>query len=294
MKATAIAHANIAFTKFWGKAVPELNIPFNNSISMNLSNAITTTTVEFSDKYDQDIVDIVGTELKENEKQRIIKHLDKIRKLAGIETKARIVSKNSFPKSAGIASSASGHAALALAASAAAGLRLNEKELSCLARLGSGSACRSIPAGFAEWHKGNSHDTSYATQICKPEDFDILDIVAITSGEEKKVSTTEGHELVHTSPLFPSRIKSVEEFNEEIKKAILNNDFKTFGGYTEKDALSLHAIMITSSPSIRYWNQGSLKVMDMVEGLRKNDIDAYFTIDAGPNIHIITLPEFPY
>ena len=259
---------------------------------MNLSNAYTTTTVEFSDDYKQDIVEIVGTELKENEKQRIIRHLDKIRNLAGIKTKARIVSKNSFPKSAGIASSASGHAALALAGSAAAGLKLNERELSCLARLGSGSACRSIPSGFAEWQKGNSHETSYATQICKPENFDILDIVAVVSGEEKKVSTTEGHELAQTSPLFPSRLKSVEEFNAKIRKAILDRDFKTLGENAEKDALSLHAIMITSTPSVRYWNTGSLKVMDMVENLRRNGIEAYFTIDAGPNIHILTLPKF--
>jgi len=147
MKATAIAPSNIAFTKYWGRKDEILRLPENGSISMCLSNLLTTTTVEFSPNYTKDEITINGGGLEENEAERIIKHLDRVRKLANTNHKAKMVSNNNFPSGTGLSSSASGFAALSLAASKAAGLDLNEKDLSILARLGSGSACRSIPSG---------------------------------------------------------------------------------------------------------------------------------------------------
>ncbi len=159
-KATAIAHANIAFIKYWGVRDAALRLPTNNSLSMNLDAAYTTTTVEFAAGYRQDVVVLDGVGATGQERARVVEHLDRVRALAGIATPARVVSVNSFPTAAGIASSASGFAALTVAACAAAGLNLSEKELSVLARLGSGSACRSVPGGFVEWRAGESSEDS--------------------------------------------------------------------------------------------------------------------------------------
>src|SRR3989339_299984 len=155
MKATAVAPTNIAFIKYWGKKDEELRLPANGSISMNLSDLTTTTTVEFSQQYVEDSV-IINDGIDESQSTRVIKHLDLIRKKADLKLKAKVVSVNNFPDGTGLSSSASGFAALTLAATKATGLNLDEKELSILARQGSGSACRSISDGFVEWNKGTS------------------------------------------------------------------------------------------------------------------------------------------
>ena len=160
MKATAIAPSNIAFTKYWGKIDQALRIPENGSISMTLSNLLTTTTIEFSDSYEKDEITVNDIRQEEKSVLRIIKHLDHIRNVANRKEKARVVSFNDFPSGTGLSSSASGFAALTVAACCALDLKLSEKELSILARLGSGSACRSIPSGFVEWQSGDTNETS--------------------------------------------------------------------------------------------------------------------------------------
>src|SRR3989304_6673895 len=167
-KATAIAPSNIAFTKYWGRKDEVLRLPENGSISMCLSDLLTTTTVEFSENYTKDEVIINGGGLEAGEAERVIKHLDRVRKMANISLKAKVVSNNNFPTGTGLSSSSSGFAALTLAASKAAGLNLSEKELSILARQGSGSACRSIPDGFVEWLDGDTNETSYAVSLYPP------------------------------------------------------------------------------------------------------------------------------
>jgi len=292
-KITAIALSNIAFTKYWGKQGNEkLNLPNNNTISMNLSACKTTTTVEFSENLKKDFLKINSKIAIEKELKRVSEHLDYIRKLAGIDLRAKVVSENSFPKGAGIASSASAHAALALAASKAAGLNLSERELTCLARLGSGSASRSIPDGFVEWVAADKHEDSYAYSIAGPKHWKLLDLIAIVSAGEKKVGSTEGHSIANTSPLYSARLQHIKKHNDILRKALLEKDFKSFGRVLEKDALSMHAVMMTSYPSLRYLNGGSLKLMGAVEDMRTAGIEAYYTFDAGPNAHIITLPEF--
>src|SRR3982074_336513 len=143
MKATALAPSNIAFIKYWGKKDEDLRLPENGSISMNLSNLLTTTTVEFDPNYKDDEIFINDDLDYLMARKRVIAHLDRIRSKAKIKDKAKVVSKNNFPSGTGLSSSASGFAALTVAAASAAGLKLSEKELSVLARLGSGSACRS-------------------------------------------------------------------------------------------------------------------------------------------------------
>jgi diphosphomevalonate decarboxylase len=174
-KATAISCANIAFIKYWGRKDHTLRLPLNSSISMNLDRTTTTTTVLFDPALEADQVMIEDGETSDKAAQRVSEHLDRIRTLAGISTRAQVVSRNSFPMGAGIASSASAFAALTAAACAAAGLEPDERTLTILARLGSGSACRSIPAGFVEWHTADTSEGSYAEPIASPEHWDLRD-----------------------------------------------------------------------------------------------------------------------
>ena len=286
MKVTAIAPSNIAFIKYWGKKDENLRLPENGSISMCLSNLLTTTTVEFSRDYKDDFIEIDG--IKENNiARRVIEHLDRVRKIAGIAEKAKVVSKNNFPTETGLSSSASGFAALTLAGTKAAGLNLSEKELSILTRLGSGSACRSIPNGFVEWISGNSSKTSYTVSIYPPEYWDIVDLVAVVSEEKKEISSTQGQKLIKTSPLFQTRQLLINKKILLIKELIKEKDFEKFGELIEAEALELHAIMLTSSPSLIYWTPGTIKIMKLVKKWRNEGLPVYFTINTGQNIHLI-------
>src|SRR3990167_5275645 len=234
MKATAIAPSNIAFIKYWGRKNEALRLPSNGSISMNLSNLLTTTTVEFNSSFKEDVI-IIDDRKEESEGNRAIKHLDRIRKLAKINHKAKVVSQNNFPTGTGLSSSASGFAALTVAASKAAGLDLSKKELSILARQGSGSACRSIPDGFVEWLDGDTSDTSYSVSFHKPDYWDIVDVVAVVSKNKKEVSTTEGQKLAKSSPFFPVRLSRIKEKIKLIKQYIREKDFKNFGELIEAE-----------------------------------------------------------
>ncbi|EKD64623.1 MAG: hypothetical protein ACD_50C00336G0006 [uncultured bacterium] len=286
MKATAVAPSNIAFIKYWGKKDEGLRIPLNGSISMNLSNLLTTTTVEFNPKFKKDAVTI--DDQKEDEaKNRVIKHLDRVRKIAKINDRAKVVSVNNFSTSTGLSSSASGFAALTLGASCAAGLNLSEKELSILARVGSGSACRSIPDGFVEWFPGETNETSYSVSFFPQDYWDIVDVVAIISKDKKEVPTTAGQKYTKTSPFLPTRLERIEEKIKLVKKYIQEKNFSLFGELIEQEALELHSIMLTSKPPLIYWLPETLKVMHAVIKWRQEGLQVYFTINTGQNIHLI-------
>lgn len=291
MKATAIAPANIAFIKYWGKRSDKLRIPLNDSVSMNISGATTTTTVEFSPSFEKDNISFINDTIQENELVRITQHLDRIRKKARKKLYGRVVTKNSFPKGTGIASSASGFAALTVAATDALSLRLSEKELTILARLGSGSACRSIPDGFVWWHAGRKSRESFAESLYPSTWWDIRDILCIVSTEHKKTGSTEGMNGVKTSPVWQSRIRLVPERIDAVKKAIQGRNIDALGSLIEEDAVSMHCVMMTQKPPLFYWNDTTLRVMNAVYALRANGIAAYGTIDAGPNVHILCKGE---
>lgn len=287
LKVTAKAPANIAFIKYWGKKDEKLRIPANSSISMNLSEAYTITSVEFNRKFKTDQLFWNRLKAADDEASRVSKHLDLIRDRAGIRLKARVISQNNFPKGAGIASSASGFAALTVAAAGAAGLNLSERELTILARIGSGSACRSIPDGFVEWQEGRKSDDSYAHSLFKPEYWKICDLIAVVGENNKKVSSTEGHAIAESSPFYGARIAGMKDKVKEIKAALEKKDFTRFGEIVEAEAINMHAVMMTSVPPLFYWNPGTLEVLLVVKELRDKGIEAYFTIDAGPNVHVI-------
>ncbi len=287
MKATAIAPSNIAFTKYWGKIDQALRIPENGSISMTLSNLLTTTTVEFSDAYQKDEITINDIRQEDSSVSRVIKHLDRVRKLAGIQEKARVVSFNDFPSGTGLSSSASGFAALTVAASFAASLHLSEKELSILARLGSGSACRSIPSGFVEWFSGDTNETSYAAQLFPSDYWSIADVVVIVSTGRKDVPTTEGQKKAATSPFLPVRVSHMPKKNEKVKEYIKVREFDKFGELIEAEALELHAMMLTQNPPLIYWLPGTVLMMKLVQKWRREGLPVYFTLNTGQDVHLI-------
>jgi diphosphomevalonate decarboxylase len=201
---------------------------------------------------------------------------------------AEVTSQNNFPTGAGIASSAAAFAALSIAASAALGLDLTEQELSRLARLGSGSACRSIPAGFTQWQAGSSHTDSYAFSIAPPEHWDLVDCIAIVAAAHKPVGSTAGHALAGTSPLQAGRLADASRRLEIARRAILEKDFSTLAEIVELDSNLMHAVMMTSSPALFYWEPATLTLMKSVQSWRQTGLPCCYTLDAGPNVHVIT------
>jgi diphosphomevalonate decarboxylase len=295
MKATAIANSNIALVKYWGKRDQKLTLPQNSSICMVLDKLYTTTTTEFSKNLKNDTLTIDGKKASPQELERTAKHLDIIREMAGKKIYARIESKNNFPKSAGLASSASGFAALTLSATKAIGLELDEKELSIIARQGSGSAARSIPGGFVELTKGTKNDGSdcFAFQIAPKEHWpELTMIVAVITEKEKQISSTKGMEYtVATSPLYKAWLETIEEDLEKTRKAIKEKNLELLGKTAEMNCLKMHSTMITTEPHIIYWEPETIKLMKEVMKMRSEGINCYFTIDGGPQVKIICLDK---
>ncbi len=284
---TAIAEPNIAFIKYWGNRNHTLRIPSNGSLSMNLEGLETRTSVTFDPALPADRLTLNGQPVADSALVRVSAMLERVRGQAGTTHFASVSSTNNFPMGAGIASSASAMAALALAASAAAGLELPEKDLSILARTGSGSASRSVPGGFVEWQAGSSHEDSFAFSIAPPEHWDLVDLVAVVHAEHKATGSTAGHVLAESSPLQAARVADAPRRIEICRRAILEKDFPTFAGIVELDINMMHAVMMTSTPPLVYWKPATLAVMESVGRWRDEGAEVCYTIDAGPNVHVI-------
>jgi len=284
---TAIAHPNIAFIKYWGNRDDALRLPANGSISMNLAGLTTQTTVSLNPDLKRDELVLNGQLEQGAPLIRVSTFLELVRNAAGSQSFALVESRNDFPTGAGIASSASAFAALALAASAAYGLELSEKDLSRLARRGSGSACRSVPAGFTEWQAGTSDQDSFATSIAPADHWQLMDVIAVIHSGVKKAGSTEGHFLAATSPVQAARVADAPRRLDECRQAIFAKDFKRLASVIEQDSNLLHAVMMTSNPALYYWRNATMEVMNSVRGWREQGIPCAFTIDAGPNVHVI-------
>ncbi len=285
--ATAVACANIAFIKYWGNRDDALRLPANGSISMNLDGLTTRTTVSFQPSLPFDELIINGREVAGAGLERVTRILDIIREMAQINDRAEVMTENNFPSGAGIASSASAFAALALAGSKAAGLNLSESELSRLARRGSGSASRSVPGGFVEWQMGTGDEDSFAFSISGPDHWRLADCVAIVSAAHKKTGSTEGHTLAPTSPLQAARVSDAPRRLEICRSAILRRDFEMLANVVELDSDMMYAVMTTSTPALHYWKPASLGVMNAVRQWRSEGLPVCYTVDAGPNVHVI-------
>lgn len=285
--AAAAAHPNIAFIKYWGNQDDTLRIPANGSISMNLDGLETRTTVQFDTGLGADKLFINEQPVEGEALARVSATLDRIRLMADLKTAALVRSENSFPSGTGIASSASAFAALVLAGTTALGLCLSERELSQLARLGSGSASRSIPGGFVEWQAGSDHESSYASSIAGPEHWDLVDYIVLLSSQHKIVGSTQGHKLAITSPLQAARVADAERRLDVCRSAVLEKDFPTFAEIVEQDSNLMHSVMMTSSPPLYYWEPGTLEIIKAVREWREEGLQVCFTIDAGPNVHVL-------
>ncbi len=298
MRFSAIATPNIAIIKYWGKRNESLKLPNNDTISVTLEgNFQSRTEVEFSDELKKDSMQLDGAEASEKELKNVILVLDYLRRKAGTSKKARIISNNNFPKASGIASSASGYAALATAASAALGLKLDTKEKSIAARLGSGSASRSVLGGFVQWKKGQEEDgsDSYAEQISDENHWKEFRIItAIASEAPKLIGSTDGMKrTTETSKLYPQRLKILPEITEKAIAAVKEKDSESLFRIAMAESNNLHAVMMDSWPPIIYLNDTSKSIISSIHSINESagEIIAGYTFDAGPNAHIFTLEK---
>ncbi|BDZ30853.1 diphosphomevalonate decarboxylase [Lactiplantibacillus sp. WILCCON 0030] len=284
----AKAHTNIALVKYWGKKDPKLMLPQNGSISLTLDHFYTETSVQFSTHASEDQITFNDTQLSPVKAQRIVKFLDLIRAKSGQSARAIVKTRNHVPTSAGLASSASGFAALAAAGSRAAGLKLSLTDLSRLARRGSGSATRSIFGGFVEWHAGEDDLSSYAEPLQDPVDWDIQMIAVVLKATKKPISSTAGMQrVVATSPYYPAWVQTANRDLIAMRQAIADRDLTAVGTLAETNAMRMHALNLSAQPAFNYFTAETLTTINAVQDLRAQGINCYYTLDAGPNVKII-------
>jgi len=300
-KATVSAPANIAFIKYWGARDLERALPMNSSISMTLEHCVTQCTVETLEHEGTDEVWLAepdggfGTPNPEYA-QRLRNQLDRVRRWASRPEAVRVATRNTFPTAGGLASSASGFAALTLAAAGAFGKKASAKDLSLLARRsGSGSACRSVFGGFVEWAaskgNGNTDEDSYARQLADAEHWDLRNVIAVVEIGPKMVSSIEGHRRALSSPYFEKRQELLPARLEKVRRAIRARDLAALGPVIEEEAIDLHLIAMSSNPPIFYWSPGTIAVLRAVRELRQEGLAAWATLDAGANVHVICDPD---
>ena len=295
----AQAPANIAFIKYWGQKDAGSCIPYTSSISMTLDTCLSTSEVKHIDGGDTDSMEVeyyqkkpqIITPKAHTKSHYMLEQIQRIRNLSNKQSYVHIMTKNTFPESCGIASSASSFAAATLALCKAFDLDeyVNDRtKLSKLIRVGgSGSAVRSSFGGFVEFTLTDPQEDSCATQIADKSHWDLCDIICVVDKGQKKVSSTAGHRLAETSPYFQTRIQEMQARIELCKQAILDKDFSLLGRCIEEDSVSMHMIMMTSKPSLWYWTPQTLAVIQCVQHLREEGLECYHTIDAGANVHVI-------
>ena len=289
--ASAAAHPNIAFIKSWGNRDNALRLPSNGSVSMNLGALATKTTVTFREDLKADVLTVNGAQRSRDAEVRAAAFMDEVRRLVPGIGYAEIVSENNFPMGAGIASSASAYAALAMAAARAAGLNLKENQCSRLARRGSGSASRSIPDGFCEWVLGSGDADSFAVSIAPASHWDLTDLIALISDTHKKVGSSAGHMSALTSPFQAERVRTAPERVLKCRQAILEKDFKALAEVSEQDMIMMHSVMMTQDPPLLYWEPATIQTIKAVRGWREEGLECFATVDAGPNVHVICSAE---
>ncbi|HEY9724236.1 MAG TPA: diphosphomevalonate decarboxylase [Oscillatoriaceae cyanobacterium] len=293
MRATARAHANIALVKYWGKRDEALHLPMNGSLSLTLDALYTTTKVTFEPALSEDRFVLDGQPAREADRAKVSAFLDRVRALANTRVRATVESANHVPTAAGLASSASAFAALAAASTRALGLSLDDEALSRLARVGSGSACRSIYGGFAEWRRGARADglDSFAVPLASAEHWDLRMVVAVLEAGPKAVSSREGmRRTVASSVFYPGWLAGVEADLADARAAIAARDLDALGRVAEANALKMHATTLGATPPFTYWRGQTLVLLQAVAELRARGVGAYATIDAGPNVKVLCAP----
>ena len=271
---TARACANIALVKYWGKRDAQLNLPAAGSLSLSLAALVTETRVDFDPALGNDLIELEGKPAGDAEARRVTTFLDVVRRRAGLTTRARVTSHNRFPTASGLASSASGFAALAVAATRAAGLELPPQELSILARHGSGSAARSIFGGFVRMHAGDTDEAAYAEPITSSLLDRVRMVIAIVGGGAPKLHTSRDA-MDHTAATSPFYAAWLQLVPKDLAAA-------------EANALAMHASAIAARPGVLYWKPATLALIAAVRTLRQNGRAAWATMDAGPHVKVLT------
>lgn len=282
------APANIALVKYWGKRDDELNLPFTSSLSVSLGHLGTETIIEPASR-DEFILN--GQPVPEDTgfARRLRAYLDLFRSPpapAGF----RVITHNSIPTAAGLASSASGYAALALALNDLFAWKLPPSDLSILARLGSGSASRSVYCGFAVWHAGTRADgmDSFAEPLQATWPELRVGLLKVSVAEKSISSRDAMKRTVATSPLYKAWSDQVARDLNTVTSAIATRDFERLGQTAEQNALAMHATAIAAWPSALFWLPESVKAMHRIWQIRADGLPVYFTMDAGPNLKLIT------
>ncbi len=293
MRVTAVAHSNIALVKYWGKRPGAGNLPAVGSISVTLDALKTTTGLQFDPDLKNDQFKLNGQSASHAQTLKVSRFLDRLAGSAE-RPKAYIESTNNFPTAAGLASSASGFAALTLAAASLLELDTDPRSLSKLARSGSGSSARSIYGGFVEMKCGSERTgkNDYAIQLYDEAYWDLSILIAIVSSDPKKTGSTEGMiQTADTSPFYPGWLESSGKDLSEMKEALAKKDFPRLGEIAEHSCLKMHGLMMSGQPPLLYWDPVTLESIHTIWGLRRQGIPVYFTIDAGPQVKAICLQE---
>lgn len=301
-RVVATAPSNIALIKYWGKRDGVAQWPANDSLSMTLSAARTETTAALLDA-PHDELWIDGARIATDPRDKAHAHLARLRREVGLgAAPLRIESRNTFPSDCGVASSASGLAALTLAALGAwtdagsladlASRGFDTARLAALARLGSGSACRSLMGGYVLWQAGERPEAQSVRQLLAPAAFPLADVIVLLSRDKKLSPSTMAHKAAWTSPLFAPRLAGVPERLARVEAALRASDLSRLGEDIEAEALEMHAVMMTSAPQATYiLPRTSEFIVWLRQARRRGDFEAYVTLDAGPNPHVLTRPE---
>lgn len=283
--ATATVHPNIALVKYWGKRNGPLNLPAVPSLSLTLDTFTTRTTVTWGSEADRAQLD--GRPATPGESKRIFDFLDLIDPR---RPPCAVTTANDFPTAAGLASSSSGFAALAVAGAAAAGQDLDAHALSVLARQGSGSASRSLWGGFVEWEMGTREDgtDSVGVPVAPKDHWDVAMVVAVVSDAKKAIGSRPAMRLsAETSPYYGTWVKTAAADVEVARAAVLNRDLEALGRVMEQSTHKMHATMTTCTPPVFYAQPGTIACIHAVMALRDSGTSAWLTMDAGPNVKVL-------
>lgn len=296
MEASARARANIALAKYWGKADDARNLPAVPSVSITLDPLVTETSVRFDPKLGRDAFRLGGASAREEELARVTALLDRVRRESGVTAFATVESSNRFPTASGLASSASGFAALATAARAAAGLAFDRDAISRLARAASVSAARSAFGGFVELAAKSATPATPATNedpaavpLAPPEHWDVRVVVAVTDEGRKATASSDGMRRTReTSPLYAAWVAAAPALAAEVRAGILARDLARVGPAMERSTFAFHASAMAATPPLLYMRPATLAALERVRALRDIDgVGAWATMDAGPHVKVL-------
>jgi diphosphomevalonate decarboxylase len=285
--AACVAHPNIALSKYWGKKEDEGNVPAVPSLSVTLAGMSTRTMVRFRKELAADALTLNGNTASGAPLARVSELLDRVRGASGERRFAEVVSTNDFPTASGLASSASGFAACALAAVRAAGLDWDAARVSELARKSSASAARSIFGGFVKLDPSAS---LAARQVAPADHLDLRVVVAVTSEDAKKTGSTDGMKTTAAqSPYYAAWLEEAPRMHARLRAALVAKDFAHVGELAEASAMAMHACAIASG--VVYWTGATLGALATVKTLRARGALVFATIDAGPHVKALVLGD---